>query len=161
ACSPSGTKGVLVSAATAPEISTERPSGRHNPSSRLTRLTAEPMAVKSSRSAAPILPHKISPTCRAAPNATGGGPGAARSASRCAMPARAAVIARSAASQAAAGTPVTGKIEHAVPDELQHLASEGVHGAGDAIEPGVECCDHDRRLGRFRHRSEAAETRIE
>jgi hypothetical protein len=47
---------VVVSAATAPEISTDRPSGRHSPSSRLTRLTAGPMAVKSSRSAAPILP---------------------------------------------------------------------------------------------------------
>jgi len=39
-CSPSGTSDVVVSAATAPEISTERPSGRHSPSSRLTRLTA-------------------------------------------------------------------------------------------------------------------------
>src|SRR5580704_15144364 len=37
-CSPSGTSGVVVSAATAPEISTDRPSGRHRPSSRLTRL---------------------------------------------------------------------------------------------------------------------------
>src|ERR671910_2423832 len=53
-CSPSGTSGVVVSAATAPEISPDRPSGRHSPSSRLTRFTAGPMAVKSSRSAAPI-----------------------------------------------------------------------------------------------------------
>jgi len=47
----------MVSAATAPEISTDRPSGRHSPSNRLTRFTAGPMAVKSSRSVAPILPH--------------------------------------------------------------------------------------------------------
>src|SRR5277367_472161 len=54
AWSPNGTSGVVVSAATAPEINTERPRGRHSPSSRLTRLTAGPMAVKSNRSAAPI-----------------------------------------------------------------------------------------------------------
>ena len=34
-CSPSGISDLVVSAATAPEISTERPSGRHSPSSRL------------------------------------------------------------------------------------------------------------------------------
>jgi hypothetical protein len=62
-CSPSGTSGAVASAATAPEISTDRPTGRHSPSSRLTRLTAGPMAVKSSRSTAPILPHRISPRC--------------------------------------------------------------------------------------------------
>ena len=78
------------------------------------------------------------------------------------MPARAAVIARSAASQAAARHARNREDrEHAIADELQHLASEGLHGAGDAIEPGVECFDHDRRLGRFRHRGEAAEIRIE
>jgi hypothetical protein len=44
----------VVSAAIAPEISTDRPSGRYSPSRRLTRLTAGPIAVKSSRSAAPI-----------------------------------------------------------------------------------------------------------
>jgi hypothetical protein len=37
-CSPSGTRGVVVSAAERP-ISTDRPSGQHSPSSRLTRLT--------------------------------------------------------------------------------------------------------------------------
>ena len=64
-CWPSGTSEVAVWAAAAPEIRTERPSGRHSPSSRLTRLTAGPMAVNSSRSAAPILPHNISPRCSA------------------------------------------------------------------------------------------------
>jgi hypothetical protein len=47
----------------------ERPA---QPSSRLTRLTAGPMAVKSSRSTAPMLPHRISPRCRAAPKGSGG-----------------------------------------------------------------------------------------
>jgi hypothetical protein len=73
-CSPSGTSGAVVSAATATEISTDRPSGRHNPSSRLTRLTAGPIAVTSSRSAAPRLPHRISPRCSAAPKGSGGSP---------------------------------------------------------------------------------------
>ena len=100
----------VVSAASAPEISTHRPSGRHSPSSRLTRLTAGPMAVKSSRSAAPILPHNISPRWSAAPKGSGGSPCPRRPASRWAMPARAATTARSAASQAAAGAPLTGKI---------------------------------------------------
>jgi hypothetical protein len=44
ACSPSGTSLVVVSAATAPEISTERPSGRHSPSSRLTKTFAHAIA---------------------------------------------------------------------------------------------------------------------
>src|SRR5438876_817312 len=85
-------------------------SGRHSPSSRLTRLTAGPMAVKSSRSAAPILPHSISPRCSAAPKGSGGSLCACRAASSWAMPARAATTARSPASQASAGAPVTGKI---------------------------------------------------
>ena len=37
---------MVVSAATAPGISTERPSGRHSPSSRLTRFTAGPIAAE-------------------------------------------------------------------------------------------------------------------
>ena len=73
-CSPSGTGGAVVSAATETEISTDRPSGRHNPSTRLNRLTAGPIAVKSSRSAAPIWPHRISPRCSAAPKGSGGSP---------------------------------------------------------------------------------------
>src|SRR3954466_3000339 len=96
-CSPSGTSGAVVSAATAPEISTERPSGRHSPSSRLTRLTAGPMAVKSSRSAAPILPHNISPKCSATPKGSGGSCCACRAISRWVMPARAAAPAPHAA----------------------------------------------------------------
>jgi hypothetical protein len=39
-CSSSGTSSMAVLAVTAPEISTDRPSGRHSPSSRLTRSTA-------------------------------------------------------------------------------------------------------------------------
>src|SRR5216684_499919 len=81
-CSPSGINLVFVSAATAPEISTLRPSGRHNPSSRLTRLTAGPIAVKSSRSAVPMLPHSISPRCSAAPKRRGGRPCRSRAWSR-------------------------------------------------------------------------------
>ena len=38
--------------------------------------------------------------------------------------------------------------QHAVADEFQHLAAEGVNGAGDAVEPGVE--RGDDRLGRRR-----------
>ncbi len=36
--------------------------------------------------------------------------------------------------------------QHAVADELQHLAAEGVNRAGDAVEPGVERGDHRLRL---------------
>ena len=32
--------------------------------------------------------------------------------------------------------------QHAVADEFQHLAAEGVNGAGDAVEPGIERGDH-------------------
>ncbi len=39
--------------------------------------------------------------------------------------------------------------QDAIADEFQHLAAEGVHGAGDAVEPGVEGGNHHRRLGRF------------
>src|SRR4030088_1026244 len=46
-CSPSGINLVFVSAATAPEISTLRPRGRHSPSSRLTRLAAGAVAANS------------------------------------------------------------------------------------------------------------------
>src|SRR5271166_1319980 len=52
---PSGISDTPVSAASVPETRTALSSGRHCPDSRLTRLTAGPIAVKSSRSAAPIL----------------------------------------------------------------------------------------------------------
>ena len=42
--------------------------------------------------------------------------------------------------------------QHAVADELQHLATEGMDGAGDTVEPGVERGDHILRiacLGQF------------
>src|SRR6516225_7197687 len=109
-CVPSAINGASVSAASAPDTRTAFPSGRHSPSSRLTRLTAEPIAVKSRRSAALILPHSISPRCRAAPKGSGGSPCRRRSSSRCAIPARAADTACKAASQAARGAPTTGKI---------------------------------------------------
>src|SRR6516165_9871418 len=48
---PSAISGVCVSAASAPDTRTVLPSGLHSPSSRLTKLTAGPMAVKSRRSA--------------------------------------------------------------------------------------------------------------
>ena len=47
--------------------------------------------------------------------------------------------------------------QHAVADELQHLAAEGVHRAGDAVEPGVEHGDHRRRLGRLGEHGEVAQ----
>ena len=159
ACAPSGISGAEVSAAAAPETRTARSSGRHSPSSRLTRLTAGPIAVKSSRSAAPILPHRISPRCTAAPKGSGGSPCWRRAASRCAIPARAAATARSAASQAAPGESAGDRKDrqHAVADEFQHLAAEGVHRAGDAVEPGVEGGDHRRRRRRLGERGEAAQ----
>jgi hypothetical protein len=85
ACVPSGISNTPVSAASVPETRTALPSGRHSPSSRLTRLTAGPMAVKSSRSAAPILPQSISPRCRAAPKGRGASPCRRRASSRCAI----------------------------------------------------------------------------
>ena len=94
-----------------PRARTVRSRGRHSPSSRLTRLTAGPMAVKSSRSAAPMLPHNISPRCRATPNGKGGSPSRTRASSRWAIPLRAAATVLSAASQALRGDPpATGKI---------------------------------------------------
>src|SRR3954453_1415558 len=46
---------------------------------------ARPIAVKSSRSAAPILPHRISPRCSAASKGSGSSPCACRAISRWAM----------------------------------------------------------------------------
>ena len=51
--------------------------------------------------------------------------------------------------------------QHAVADELQHLAAEGVHRAGDAVEPGVEGGDHRHGLGRLGQGGEAAQIGIE
>src|SRR6516164_1541433 len=111
ACVPSGISDTPVSAAKVPETRTALSSVRHSPSSRLTRLTAGPIAVKSSRSAAPILPQSISPRWSAAPNGSGGSPCARRSLFKCAIPTRAAVTARNAASQALRRpSPTTGKI---------------------------------------------------
>ena len=47
--------------------------------------------------------------------------------------------------------------QHAVADELQHLAPEGVHRPGDAVEPGVEGGDHRRGLRRLGQRGEVAQ----
>ena len=158
-CSPIGTSGVVVSAATAPEINTDRPSGRHSPSSWLTRLTAGPMAVKSSRSTAPILPHRISPRCSAAPE------GQRRQPLR--LPNRIEMGHAGAGGDDRAQRRLTGlgqragdreNRQHGVADELQHLAPEGVHRPGDAIEPGVEGGNHRRGLGRLGQGGEAAQT---
>ena len=75
------------------------------------------------------------------------------------MPARAAATALKAASQAGPGElPVTGKDrQHAVAHEFEHFAPVRVHGAGDAVEPGVKRRDHRRRRLGFGERGEAAE----
>src|SRR3981081_3925418 len=52
-CSPRGTSILVVSAATAPVTSTLRPSGRHRPSNRLTRLTAGAIAGADHRGGVP------------------------------------------------------------------------------------------------------------
>ena len=51
--------------------------------------------------------------------------------------------------------------QHAVADEFQHFAAEGVNGAGDAVEPGVERGDHRLRRHRLRQLGEAAQIAIE
>ncbi len=159
ACVPSGISFAVVSAATAPEIKTVRPSGRQSPSSRLTRLTAGPIAVKSSRSAAPTLPHRISPRCNATPNARGGSPCSRRALiemrhaglrGRDRAQRRVAGIARNCSGDRK-------DREHAVTDEFQHLAAEGVNGAGDAVEPGAQRGDHHHRRIGLGQRSETAE----
>jgi hypothetical protein len=71
-CLPTETRVVVVSAATASVRSTLRPRGRHRPSSRLTKLTAGPIAVKSKRSAVPTFPQNISPRWRATPKCKDG-----------------------------------------------------------------------------------------
>ena len=74
------------------------------------------------------------------------------------MPARAATTARSAASQALGRRAADREDrQHAVTDELQHLASEGVHRPGDAVEPGVEGGNHRCRLRRLGERGEVAQ----
>jgi hypothetical protein len=105
-------------------------------------LTAGPIAVKSSRSAEPIFPHSISPTCSAAEGqrrqplrlprrvemghaGAGGGDRAQR---------RLAGLSRRAADRE--------DRQHAVADEFQHLAPKGMHRPGDAVEPGVEGGNH-------------------
>ena len=51
--------------------------------------------------------------------------------------------------------------QHAVADEFQHFAAEGVDGAGDAVEPGVERGDHRLRRRRLRQLGETAQIGIE
>ena len=100
-----------VSAANAPEMRTALPSGRHSPSSRLTRLTAGPIAVKSSRSAAPILPHSISPRCSATPKGKSGRPCRPRASSRLRHPGpRGGDRAQRSAHAPRGDPPTTGKI---------------------------------------------------
>ena len=79
------------------------------------------------------------------------------------MPARAAPTALSAASQAAEGGPFADRKDrqHAVADEFQHFAAEGVNGAGDAVEPGVERGDHRLRRHRLRQLGKTAQIAIE
>ena len=163
ACSPSGISGCRRFRRECAETSTVRPSGLHSPSSRLTRLTAGPIAVKSSRSAVPILPHSISPRCSAVPNGKGGRP--------CPRACPVEMIHAGACrnDRAQRGIAGVGRValadredrQYAVADEFQHLAAEGVNGAGDAVEPGVECSDHLLRLGRLRQLREAAQIGIE
>jgi hypothetical protein len=83
------------------------------------------------------LPHSISPRCSAAPK---GNDSAQR---------RLAGLGRRAADRE--------NRQHAVADELQHLAPEGVHRPGDAIEPGVEGGNRRRGLRRLGERREAAQ----
>src|SRR5260370_33421720 len=66
ACVPSGISDTPVSAASVPETRTVLPSGRHSPSSRLTRLTAAPDAVRA---------HQLA-TATVAPDRRPGGGGA-------------------------------------------------------------------------------------
>ena len=51
--------------------------------------------------------------------------------------------------------------QHAVADEFQHLAAEGVDRAGDAVEPGIERRDDRRRGIALGQRREAAQIGIE
>jgi len=51
--------------------------------------------------------------------------------------------------------------QNAVADEFQHLAAKGMHCARDAIEPGIQRCDHDRWRVRLGQRREAAQIGIE
>ena len=47
--------------------------------------------------------------------------------------------------------------QHAVADEFQHLAAEGVNGTGDAVEPGTQRGDDSRRRFGLGQRGEAAQ----
>ena len=47
--------------------------------------------------------------------------------------------------------------KHPVADEFKHLAAEGVNGAGDAVEPGVERGDHRLRRNRLGQSREIAQ----
>jgi hypothetical protein len=47
--------------------------------------------------------------------------------------------------------------QHAIADELQHLAAEGVHRSGDAVEPRIEGVNHRRELGRLGQGGEVAQ----
>ena len=88
-------------------------SSAHRCSSRVTRLTAGPMTVKSSRSAAPMLPYMTLPTWIATPHWSGLSPAAWRRSLSAATPASAssaAVIAASQASHTAALASGQGKI---------------------------------------------------
>ena len=159
ACVPSGISGAVVSAAKAPEMRTALSSGRHSPSRRLTRLTAGPMAVKSSRSAAPILPQSISPRCSATPKGRGAKPSRASRLveMRHAGPRGGDRLERGVASVARRPAGDRKDRQHAVAHEFEHFAAESVHGAGDAIEPGVEGGDDRGRRSAFGQGREAAQ----
>ena len=51
--------------------------------------------------------------------------------------------------------------QYAVADKFQHFAAEGVNGAGDAVEPGVERADNRFRRHCLRKLGKAAQIAIE
>ena len=79
------------------------------------------------------------------------------------MPARAAPTARERGVAGGGRRPLADRKDrqHAVADEFQHFAAEGVNGACDAVEPGVERGDHRLRRHRLRQLGEAAQIAIE
>ena len=148
------------SLAKASEIRMLGPSVRHRPSRRDARLTAGPITVKSSRSAAPMLPYITSPTCSAMPKPSASSPRARRSSLSAAIAARAS----SAACSGARGRPArssSGKIASmASPMNFRISPPWRSTGAGHAVEDTRSGRRAPRRGRALGQRGEAAQIAV-
>ena len=139
-----------------------RPSISHSFSIRTTSLTAGPMTVKSSRSAAPTLPYSTSPTWSAMSTRAKGSP----SARRCRFRELDLFQALHRGLEAAiAGDPLLGLLEryggqHRVADEFKDMAATGPQRGRQHLEDLVQHLDDLRARGHVADPREASQIRV-